>query len=104
MPCTAMHMDERGYMHPGALASIADLAGTAAAWSLVPHRPEARGATVGMHISYTSPTTDSVVADAHVRQRSEELFFSTVHVTDATTGQLVTLGEVTYRLLEPRLG
>jgi len=99
-----MHMDERGYMHPGALASIADLAGTAAAWSLVPHRPEARGATVGMHISYTSPTTDSVVADAHVRQRSEELFFSTVHVTDATTGQLVTLGEVTYRLLEPRLG
>jgi hypothetical protein len=45
-----------------------------------------------------------VVADAHVLQRSAELFFSTVHVTDVTTGQLVTLGEVTYRLLEPRHG
>jgi hypothetical protein len=57
-----------------------------------------------MHLSYTSATTESVVADAHVQQRSEEMFFSTVHVTGATTGQLVALGEVTYRLLEPRDG
>lgn len=104
MPCTAMHIDEHGRMHPGALASITDLAGTAAAWSLVPRRPGARGATVGMHIGYTSATTESVVADAHVQQRSEEMFFSTVHVTGATTGQLVALGEVTYRLLEPHDG
>lgn len=104
MPCTAMHVDERGQMHAGALASITDLAGTAAAWSLVPRRPGTRGATVGMHVSYTSTTTDPVVADAHVQQRSEELFFSTVHVTSARTGALVALGEVTYRLLEPRNG
>jgi hypothetical protein len=57
-----------------------------------------------MHVSFTSTTRGAVVADAHVLQRSEELFFSTVHVTDATTGQLVVLGEVTYRLLEPRHG
>ena len=102
MPCTAMHTDERGQMHAGALASITDLAGTAAAWSLVPRRPGVRGATVGLHVSYTGATTDPVVADAHVQQRSEELFFSTVHVTSARTGDLVALGEVTYRLLEPR--
>ena len=104
MPCTAMHVDECGQIHTGALASIADLAGTAAAWSLVPRRPGARGATVGLHVSYTSATTDPVVADAHVQQRSEELFFSTVHVTSAVTGHLVALDEVTYRLLEPRDG
>ena len=104
MPCTAMHVDERGQMHAGALASIADLAGTTAAWSLVPRRPGTRGATVGMHVSYTGATMDPVVADAHVQQRSEELFFSTVHVTSAVTGHLVALGEVTYRLLEPRDG
>jgi uncharacterized protein (TIGR00369 family) len=104
MPCTAMHTDERGQMHPGALASITDLAGTAAAWSLVSRRPGTRGATVGMHVSYTSATTDPVVADAHVQQRSEELFFSTVHVTSARIGALVALGEVTYRLLEPHDG
>jgi acyl-coenzyme A thioesterase PaaI-like protein len=33
MPCTAVHMDEREQMHAGALASIVDIAGTAAAWS-----------------------------------------------------------------------
>ena len=104
MSYTAMHIDERGRMHPGALASITELADTAATWSLVPRRPGARGATVGMHISYISATTGSVMADAHVLQYSEELFFSIVHVTDATAGQLVALGEVTYRLLEPRHG
>jgi hypothetical protein len=57
---------------------------------------------VGLHVSYTGATTDPFVADAHVQQRSEELFFSTVYVTSATTGHLVALGEVTYRLLEPR--
>ena len=104
MPCTAMHVDERGQMHAGALASVTDLAGTTAAWSLMPRRPGTRGATVGLHVSYTGATTDPVVADAHVQQRSEELFFSTVHVTSARTGALVALGEVTYRLLEPRDG
>ena len=104
MPCTAMHVDERGQMHAGPLASITDLAGTTAAWSLVHRRPGTRGATVGMQVSYASATTDPVVADAHVQQRSEELFFSTVHVTSATTGALVALGEVTYRLLEPHDG
>jgi hypothetical protein len=42
------------------------------------------------------------VADAHVQQRSEELLFSTVHVTTADSGQLVAMGHVSYRLLEPR--
>jgi hypothetical protein len=41
------------------------------------------------------------VADAHVQQRSEELLFSTVHVTSAVSGQLVAMGQVSYRLLEP---
>jgi hypothetical protein len=37
-----------------------------------------------------------------VQQRSEELFFSTVQITTATTGQLVAMGNVSYRLLEAR--
>ena len=40
------------------------------------------------------------VAEARLAQRSEELFFSTVRVTSATTGQLVAMGQVSYRLLE----
>jgi uncharacterized protein (TIGR00369 family) len=102
MPCTAAHVDERGQMHEGALASLADIAGTAAAWSLVPNRKGVRGSTVGMQLSYPHPATEPVIADAYVQQRSEELFFSTVHVTGADTGQLVAMGQVSYRLVQPR--
>jgi uncharacterized protein (TIGR00369 family) len=101
MPCTVMHVDERGRLHAGALASIADIAAVAASWSLVPRREGARGSTIGMQLSYPVSAATAVVADAHVQQRSEELLFSTVHVTTAESGQLVAMGQVSYRLVEP---
>jgi uncharacterized protein (TIGR00369 family) len=101
MPYTARHVDERGQLHDGVLASLVDIAAVAATWSLVPHRPGTRGSTIGMQVGYPSPATTDVVADAHVQQRSEELFFSTVHVTAVPSGQLVAMGQVSYRLLEP---
>jgi len=101
MPCTAMHVDERGQLHAGALASIVDIAAVTASWSLVPRREGARGSTIGMQVSYPSGAAAAVVADAHVQQRSEELLFSTVHVTTADSAQLVAMGQVSYRLLEP---
>ena len=54
-----------------------------------------------MQVSYPSGAATAVVADAHVQQRSEELLFSTVHVTTEASGQLVAMGQVSYRLLEP---
>jgi uncharacterized protein (TIGR00369 family) len=101
MPCTPIHVNERGQLHAGALASIVDIAAVAASWSLIPRRQGARGSTIGMQVSYPTAAAEAVVADAHVQQRSEELFYSTVHVTSVATGQLVAMGQVTYRLLEP---
>jgi uncharacterized protein (TIGR00369 family) len=101
MPCTTMHLDESGRLHVGALASIADLAAVTASWSLVPRRHGARGSTIGMQLSYPRAAAEAVVADAHLQRRSEELLFSTVHVTTAVSGQLVAMGQVSYRLLEP---
>ena len=101
MPSTPMHVDERGQLHAGALASIVDIAAVAASWSLVPRRQGARGSTIGMQVSYPGTAAGPVVADAHVQQRSEQWLFSTVHVTSEVSGQLVAMGQVTYRLLEP---
>jgi uncharacterized protein (TIGR00369 family) len=101
MPCTADAVDERGQLHEGAIASLLDIAGTAASWTLVT-RHGARGATIGMQLSYVQATSDPVLADAHVQQRSEELFFSTVQITTANARQLVAMGNVSYRLLEAR--
>jgi acyl-coenzyme A thioesterase PaaI-like protein len=89
-------------LHDGALASAIDVGGTAAAWSLVPDRQGARGSTIGLQISYTQAAAEAVVADAHVQQRSEELFLSTVYATTVASGQLVAVGLVSYRLVEPR--
>jgi uncharacterized protein (TIGR00369 family) len=101
MPCTSAHVDETGHLHAGALASVVDIAAVAASWSLIPRRAGARGSTIAMQVSFPATTGDAVVADAHVQQRSESLLFSTVHVTAATSGQLIALGQVSYRLLEP---
>jgi len=102
MPCTPAHLDETGQLHAGVLASLVDIAAVAASWALVGRRPGARGSTIGMQLSFPIATAEAVVADAHVQQRSESLLFSTVHVTGATSGRLVALGQVSYRLLEPR--
>ncbi len=102
MPGHEALWDARGQVHDGALASVIDVCGTAAAWSFVPDREGARGSTIGMQISYTQATAEAVVADAHTQQRSEELFFSTVYVTAVDTEQLVAMGQVSYRLVEPR--
>jgi uncharacterized protein (TIGR00369 family) len=101
MPCTAMHVDECRQIHAGALAAMVDIAAVSATWSLIPQRQGCRGSTIGMQVCYASTTTEPVIADAHVQQRSEELFFSTVHVTAATSGQLVAMAQVSYRLLQP---
>jgi uncharacterized protein (TIGR00369 family) len=101
MPCTPAHANELGNLDAGALASIVDIAAVAASWSLVGRRPGARGSTIGLQVSFPTTTNDAVVADAHVQQRSESLLFSTVHVTSASSRQLVALGQVSYRLLEP---
>ncbi len=101
MPGSAMHRDESGRVHAGALASIVDIAAVAASWSLVPRRPGARGSTVAMQVSYPADAWGAVVADAHVQQRTEAMLFSTVHVTAADTAQLVAMGHVSYRLVEP---
>ncbi len=102
MPGLAALMDARGQLHDGALASVIDVCGTAAAWSFIPDREGARGSTIGMQISYTQATAEAVVADAHIQQRSEEIFFSTVYVTTVNTKQLAAMGQVSYRLVEPR--
>jgi uncharacterized protein (TIGR00369 family) len=103
MPCTRAHTDEAGSLHAGALASLVDISAVAASWALVGRRPGARGSTVSMQVSFPMRTTEAVIADAHVQQRAESLLFSTVHVTGESSGQLVALGQVSYRLLEPRV-
>jgi hypothetical protein len=53
-----------------------------------------------MQVSYPSHAAAAVVADAYVQQRSEEFLFTTINVTTGDEGQLVAMGQVSYRLVE----
>ncbi len=101
MPYLPAHGDEQGNMHPGAVAALLDTAGTHASWSMA-QRQGTRGATVGIQLSYPDVSQADVVAEAHVERRSEEMFFSLVQVRAVSTGHLVAMGNVSYRLLESR--
>ena len=101
MPYLPAHGDEQGNIHPGAVAALLDTAGTHASWSLV-QRQGTRGATVGIHLSYPDVSQTDVIAEAHVERRSEEMFFSLIQVRAVSTGHLVAMGNVNYRLLEGR--
>jgi uncharacterized protein (TIGR00369 family) len=101
MPYRPAHGDEQGNLHPGAVAALPDTAGTYASWSMV-QRQGTRGATVGMQLSYPDVSQADVIAEAHVERRSEEMFFSLVQVRVVSTGHLVAMGNVSYRLLEGR--
>ena len=101
MPYLPAHGDEQGNMHPGAVAALLDTAGTYASWSMV-QRQGTRGSTLGMQLSYPDVSQADVVAEAHVERRSEEMFFSLVQVRAVSTGHLVAMGNVSYRLLESR--
>jgi uncharacterized protein (TIGR00369 family) len=101
MPYVSAHCDEQGNVHPGALAALLDTAGTYAAWSMV-QRQGSRGATVGMQLSYPDVSQANVIAEAHVERRAEEIFCSLVQVRAASTGHLIAVGNVDYRLLEGR--
>jgi uncharacterized protein (TIGR00369 family) len=101
MPYVSEHSDEQGHVHPGAVAALLDTAGTYAAWSMV-QRQGSRGATVGMQLSYPDVSQTDVIAEAHVERRAEEMFCSLVQVRAVSTGHLVAVGNVHYRLLEGR--
>lgn len=101
MPAAPAHRDEQGHVHAGALAALADTVGTHVAWS-VAQREGARGATVGMQLSYPDVCQEDVVAEAQLERRAEELGYSTVQVRAAATETLVAMGTVSYRLLEGR--
>jgi uncharacterized protein (TIGR00369 family) len=101
MPYLSAYGDEQGNIHPGAVAALLDTAGTHASWSMV-QRQGTRGATVGIQLSYLEVGQADVVAQAHIERRSEEMFFSLVQVRAVSTGHLVAMGNVSYRLLEGR--
>jgi len=85
-------------VHGGALASLIDVAATAAAWSAAEITDSPRGATVSMTVDYLRVARGKrLTANARVTRRGSSLCFCDVDVHDPD-GELVAKGLVTYKV------
>lgn len=85
-------------IHGGALASLVDVAATAAAWSGARPDGALRGTTVGFSINFLAAARGGdVVAEARVIRRGRTLSVCDVEVRDAN-GPAVARALVTYKL------
>ena len=84
-------------VHGGAIASLIDTAGMAAAWA-DDLEPEAlAGATVSLHVDYLAAARgQDLLATATVARRGRSLAFTDVRVTEPG-GRLVAKGSLVYR-------
>jgi len=89
-------------VHGGAIASLVDIAATAACWASRAVKPASRGTTVGFTIHYLAPARgQDLLADARVIQRGSSICFVEVEVRDSEA-RLVSRATVTYKLSAPR--
>lgn len=103
LPARADLADVAGGLHEGALASLVDCAGGAAAWSIDGFDPRGRAATIGMHLCYERvPPGEDVVVDARTSWRAAGIFLNTVTLTARASGRPVASGSVTYRIVRPQ--
>jgi uncharacterized protein (TIGR00369 family) len=87
-------------VHGGAIAALIDAAGTAAAWASRDLPAGARGATVGMSLSYLNGGRGDLVADACVVGRGRRLLVLQVEI-EGGDGAHVATAQVTYSLTAP---
>ena len=89
-------------VHGGAIASLVDVAATAAAWAHPDASVEARGSTVGFSLNFLAPALGcDLIADARIVQRGRSLCVCEVSV-EREDGTVVAKSLVTYRLSTPR--
>ncbi len=84
-------------VHGGAIASLIDTAGMAAAWADDAPAEQLAGATVSMTVDYVAPARGSdLLATATVARRGRSLCFVDVRVTEPGD-RLVAKGSLVYR-------
>lgn len=87
-----------GTAHGGAIATLLDVTGAAAAWNGHDYANGTRGATVSMTVNYTGAARgEAVIATGRCVRRAKELNFVDVAVV-SESGRSVATGTVIYRI------
>jgi uncharacterized protein (TIGR00369 family) len=87
-----------GNPHGGAIASLLDATGAAAAWAGHDFERGERGATIGLTVNYTGAArSEDIIATAAVIRRAKELVFLDVRI-ETEDGKSIAHGVMTYRI------
>ena len=97
LPYTGAIATMADVVHGGAIASLIDTAGMAAAWADDVEPEALAGATVSLHVDYVAAARgEDLLATATVARRGRSLAFTDVRVTEPG-GRLVAKGSLVYR-------
>ena len=99
LPFDARFTNDGKVFHGGAIASLIDTAGAAAAWSGHDLSRGMKAATVGMSVEYLGATRQrDLVATAKALRRGKELIFTEIDVADSDA-KPVAKAILTYRIV-----
>jgi uncharacterized protein (TIGR00369 family) len=102
LPWQGLLADADGCVHEGAMATLVDAAGGAAAWAVEGWDARGRAATIAMHLTFGTSTRDEdVVALARPAWRTGEVFSIPVDLLSRTSGEPLATASVTYRIVRP---
>jgi uncharacterized protein (TIGR00369 family) len=94
--------DHGGRVHEGALATLVDAAGGAAAWAVEGFDARGRAATIAMHLTFGAATRgEDVVAVARPAWRAGEIYSAAVDLLGRASGRALATGGVVYRIVRP---
>lgn len=104
LPIVPHHLNRSGVVHGGIYSVLADAAGgLAGCWSDDPARPR-KAFTLSLTTSFLgTATAGRLHARGALRRRGGRIYFSTVEITN-DAGELVTLGEGSFRYRTPENG
>jgi acyl-coenzyme A thioesterase PaaI-like protein len=105
LPWQSAIADHRGRVHEGAIATLVDAAGGAAAWAVEGFDARGRAATIAMHLTCgASVRGEDVVATARSPWRTGDIFAIPVDLLARTSGRPVATASVVYRIVRPAAG
>lgn len=98
MPYTETVDNSGGTAHGGAIATLIDVTGAAAAWNGHDYDNGTRGATVSMTVNYTGAARgEALIATGRCVRRARELNFTDINVV-SESGRSVATGTLIYRI------
>lgn len=98
LPFTDENVTAGDMVHGGAIASLIDIAATAAAWSGIDDPAGHRGTTIGFAVTFLSAARSTELrAEARVRRRGKSICFVDVAVRDPDEAEIAS-AQVSYKL------